>query len=41
MFGENLATEDLFEDQVNIGDVFRVGSSHLVNGLSSARVLSS
>jgi MOSC domain-containing protein YiiM len=22
MFGENLATEDLFEDQVNIGDVF-------------------
>jgi MOSC domain-containing protein YiiM len=29
-FGENFTTEGLFEDQVNIGDVFRVGSSELV-----------
>ena len=30
MFGENLTTEGLLEDQVNIGDVFRVGSSKVV-----------
>jgi MOSC domain-containing protein YiiM len=30
MFGENLTTQGLFEDQVNIGDVFRVGSGELV-----------
>jgi MOSC domain-containing protein YiiM len=30
MFGENLTTEGLLEDQVNIGDVFRVGSGELV-----------
>jgi MOSC domain-containing protein YiiM len=30
MFGENLTTEGLLEDQVNIGDVFRVGSSDVV-----------
>jgi MOSC domain-containing protein YiiM len=30
MFGENLTTEGLFEDQVNIGDVFRIGSSEVV-----------
>jgi MOSC domain-containing protein YiiM len=30
MFGENFTTEGLLEDQVNIGDVFRVGSSKLV-----------
>ena len=30
MFGENLTTEELFEDQVNIGDVFRIGSSKVV-----------
>ena len=30
MSGENLTTEELFEDQVNIGDVFRIGSSEVV-----------
>ena len=30
MFGENLTTEELLEDQVNIGDVFRIGSSEVV-----------
>ena len=30
MFGENFTTEGLLEDQVNIGDIFRVGSSELV-----------
>ena len=30
MFGENLTTEGLLEDQVNIGDVFRIGSSEVV-----------
>jgi MOSC domain-containing protein YiiM len=30
MFGENLTTEGLLEDEVNIGDVFRVGSSEVV-----------
>ena len=30
MFGENFTTEELLEEQVNIGDVFRVGSSELV-----------
>lgn len=30
MFGENLTTEELFEDQVNIGDVFRIGSSEVL-----------
>jgi MOSC domain-containing protein YiiM len=30
MFGENLTTEGLLEDQVNIGDVFRVSSSEVV-----------
>jgi MOSC domain-containing protein YiiM len=30
MFGENLTTEGLFEDHVNIGDVFRIGSSEVV-----------
>jgi MOSC domain-containing protein YiiM len=30
MFGENFTTEGLLEDQVNIGDVFRVGSSEVM-----------
>src|SRR5215204_4875381 len=30
MFGENFTTQGLLEDQVNIGDVFRVGSSEIV-----------
>ena len=30
MFGENLTTEGLFESQVNVGDMFQIGSSHLV-----------
>jgi MOSC domain-containing protein YiiM len=30
MFGENLTTEGLFESQVNVGDIFQIGSSHLV-----------
>ncbi len=30
MFGENLTTEGLFEDDVNIGDEFRVGTAVLV-----------
>lgn len=30
MFGENLTTEGLLEDQVNIGDVFQVGSSEVI-----------
>lgn len=30
MFGENLTTEDLFEDSVNVGDVYEIGTSHLV-----------
>jgi MOSC domain-containing protein YiiM len=30
MFGENLTTKGLLEDQVNIGDVFRIGSSEVV-----------
>jgi MOSC domain-containing protein YiiM len=30
MFGENLTTEGLLEDQVNIGDVFRIGTSEVV-----------
>jgi MOSC domain-containing protein YiiM len=30
MFGENLTTEGLLEDQVNIGDIFRIGSSEVV-----------
>jgi MOSC domain-containing protein YiiM len=30
MFGENFTTEGLLEDKVNIGDVFRVGSSEVV-----------
>jgi MOSC domain-containing protein YiiM len=30
MFGENLTTEGLLEDQVNVGDVFRIGSSEVV-----------
>ncbi len=30
MFGENFTTEGLLEDQVNIGDVFRVGTSDVV-----------
>jgi MOSC domain-containing protein YiiM len=30
MFGENLTTEGLLEDQVNIGDKFRIGSSEVV-----------
>jgi len=29
MFGENLTTEGLFEDEVNIGDRFRIGSAEL------------
>jgi MOSC domain-containing protein YiiM len=29
MFGENLTTEGLFEDQVNVGDRFRAGSAEL------------
>ena len=30
MFGENFTTEGLLEDQVNVGDVFRIGSSEVV-----------
>lgn len=30
MFGENFTTEGLLEDQVNIGDVFQIGSSEVV-----------
>jgi MOSC domain-containing protein YiiM len=30
MFGENFTTQGLLEDQVNISDVFRVGSSEIV-----------
>jgi MOSC domain-containing protein YiiM len=30
MFGENLTVEGLFEDQLNIGDQFRIGSAELV-----------
>jgi MOSC domain-containing protein YiiM len=30
MFGENITAEGLLEDQVNIGDMFRVGSSEVV-----------
>jgi MOSC domain-containing protein YiiM len=30
MFGENFTTEGLLEDKVNIGDVFRIGSSEVV-----------
>ena len=30
MFGENLTTQGLLEDQVNIGDIFRIGSSQVV-----------
>ena len=30
MFGENFTTEGLLEDQVNIGDVFKIGSSEVV-----------
>src|ERR671939_259665 len=30
MFGENLTTEGLLEDQVNIGDVFQIGSSKVL-----------
>lgn len=30
MFGENLTTEGLFENEVNIGDEFRIGSAELV-----------
>jgi MOSC domain-containing protein YiiM len=29
MFGENLTVEGLFEDQLNIGDQFRIGSAEL------------
>jgi MOSC domain-containing protein YiiM len=30
MFGENFTTEGLLEDRVNIGDIFRIGSSQVV-----------
>src|SRR6266851_3048294 len=30
MFGENLTTEGLLENEVNIGDQFRIGSAELV-----------
>lgn len=30
MFGENLTTEDMFEDKVNIGDEFEIGSARLI-----------
>src|SRR5918995_2445060 len=30
MFGENFTTEGLLEDQVNIGDVFQIGSSEVM-----------
>ncbi|HVF90367.1 MAG TPA: MOSC domain-containing protein [Blastocatellia bacterium] len=30
MFGENLTTEGLFEDQLNIGDRFRIGSARFM-----------
>ena len=29
-FGENFTTEGLLEDRVNIGDIFRIGSSQVV-----------
>jgi MOSC domain-containing protein YiiM len=30
IFGENLTTENMFEDKVNIGDEFKIGSARLV-----------
>jgi MOSC domain-containing protein YiiM len=30
MFGENFTTQGMFEDKVNIGDIFQVGSTRLV-----------
>ena len=30
LFGENLTTEGLMEDTVNVGDQFQIGSAHLV-----------
>jgi MOSC domain-containing protein YiiM len=30
MFGENLTTEGLFEDEVNIGDRFRIGTAEVM-----------
>jgi MOSC domain-containing protein YiiM len=30
MFGENLTTEGMFEDEINIGDEFKIGSARLV-----------
>jgi len=30
MFGENLTVEGLWEDRVNIGDLFRIGSAHVM-----------
>ena len=30
MFGENLTTQGLYEDKVNIGDQYQIGSSRLV-----------
>jgi MOSC domain-containing protein YiiM len=30
MFGENFTTEGLLEDQVNIGDIFQIGSSEIM-----------
>ncbi|MFZ0328900.1 MAG: MOSC domain-containing protein [Nitrososphaeraceae archaeon] len=30
MFGENFTTEGLFEDAVNIGDLFQIGSSEVI-----------
>ncbi len=30
MFGENFTTEGLFEDQVNVGDIFQIGTSEIM-----------
>ena len=30
MFGENLTTEEVFEDKVFVGDVFRIGTAELM-----------
>ena len=30
MFGENLTTEGIFEDKVNVGDTFKVGTTELI-----------
>ena len=39
MFGENLTTEGLIEDSVNIGDQYQIGSSKLIVYAASNTVL--